>query len=199
MSEFVLEMNHIAKSFPGVKVLDDVTLQVRRGSVHALMGENGAGKSTLMKILMGIYDADAGEVLVEGEKLAARGPREAMERGVAMIHQELNPILDMQVYENVYVGRELHRGILVDRPAVLRETVKLLAELGLDIPAPAFLGALSVAQCQLIEIVKAISISAKVVVMDEPTSAITDKEVETLFRQIRRLQSEAVCDHLYFA
>ena len=98
MSEFVLEMNHIAKSFPGVKVLDDVTLQVRRGSVHALMGENGAGKSTLMKILMGIYDADAGEVLVEGEKLAARGPREAMERGVAMIHQALNPILDMQVY-----------------------------------------------------------------------------------------------------
>lgn len=192
MSEFVLEMNHISKSFPGVKVLDDVTLQVRRGSVHALMGENGAGKSTLMKILMGIYDADAGEVLVEGEKLAARGPREAMERGVAMIHQELNPILDMQVYENVYVGRELHRGILADRTAMLRETEKLLAELGIDIPATAFMRDLSVAQCQLIEIVKAISISAKVVVMDEPTSAITDKEVETLFRQIRRLQSEGV-------
>lgn len=109
-----------------------------------------------------------------------------------MIHQELNPILDMQVYENVYVGRELRRGILVDRPAMLRETEKLLAELGIDIPATAFMRDLSVAQCQLIEIVKAISISAKVVVMDEPTSAITDKEVETLFRQIRRLQSEGV-------
>lgn len=114
-----------------------------------------------------------------------------------MIHQELNPILDMQVYENVYVGRELHRGILVDRPAMLRETEKLLAELGIDIPATAFMRDLSVAQCQLIEIVKAISISAKVVVMDEPTSAITDKEVETLFRQIRRLQSEGLRSSIF--
>ncbi|MCI9485156.1 MAG: sugar ABC transporter ATP-binding protein [Clostridiaceae bacterium] len=192
MSEYVLEMRHIAKSFPGVKVLDDVTLQVKPGEVHALMGENGAGKSTLMKILMGIYTADAGEVMLNGEHLLARGPREAMDKGIAMIHQELNPIMDMQVYENIYIGRELRKGILVDRRAMIRETEDLLRELGINIPAVAYMRDLSVAQCQLIEIVKAISISAKVVVMDEPTSAITEREVETLFAQIRRLKSEGV-------
>ncbi len=192
MSEYVLEMRHIAKSFPGVKVLDDVTLQVKPGEVHALMGENGAGKSTLMKILMGIYTADAGEVILSGEHLLARGPREAMDKGIAMIHQELNPIMDMQVYENIYIGRELRKGILVDRKAMIRETEDLLRELGINIPAVAYMRDLSVAQCQLIEIVKAISISAKVVVMDEPTSAITEREVETLFAQIRRLKSEGV-------
>ncbi len=192
MSEYVLEMRHIAKSFPGVKVLDDVTLQVKPGEVHALMGENGAGKSTLMKILMGIYTADAGEVMLNGEHLLARGPREAMDKGIAMIHQELNPIMDMQVYENIYIGRELRKGILVDRKAMIRETEDLLRELGINIPAVAYMRDLSVAQCQLIEIVKAISISAKVVVMDEPTSAITEREVETLFAQIRRLKSEGV-------
>ncbi len=192
MSEYVLEMRHIAKSFPGVKVLDDVTLQVKPGEVHALMGENGAGKSTLMKILMGIYTADAGEVILSGEHLLARGPREAMDKGIAMIHQELNPIMDMQVYENIYIGRELRKGILVDRRAMIRETEDLLRELGINIPAVAYMRDLSVAQCQLIEIVKAISISAKVVVMDEPTSAITEREVETLFAQIRRLKSEGV-------
>lgn len=192
MSEYVLEMRHIAKSFPGVKVLDDVTLQVKPGEVHALMGENGAGKSTLMKILMGIYTADAGEVMLNGEHLLARGPREAMDKGIAMIHQELNPIMDMQVYENIYIGRELRKGILVDRKAMIRETEDLLRGLGINIPAVAYMRDLSVAQCQLIEIVKAISISAKVVVMDEPTSAITEREVETLFAQIRRLKSEGV-------
>ena len=192
MSEYVLEMRHIAKSFPGVKVLDDVTLQVKPGEVHALMGENGAGKSTLMKILMGIYTADAGEVILSGEHLLERGPREAMDKGIAMIHQELNPIMDMQVYENIYIGRELRKGILVDRKAMIRETEDLLRELGINIPAVAYMRDLSVAQCQLIEIVKAISISAKVVVMDEPTSAITEREVETLFAQIRRLKSEGV-------
>lgn len=192
MSEYVLEMRHIAKSFPGVKVLDDVTLQVKPGEVHALMGENGAGKSTLMKILMGIYTADAGEVILSGEHLLARGPREAMDKGIVMIHQELNPIMDMQVYENIYIGRELRKGILVDRKAMIRETEDLLRELGINIPAVAYMRDLSVAQCQLIEIVKAISISAKVVVMDEPTSAITEREVETLFAQIRRLKSEGV-------
>ncbi|MDO4270737.1 MAG: sugar ABC transporter ATP-binding protein [Eubacteriales bacterium] len=192
MSEFILKMNHIVKSFPGVKVLDDVTLRVRAGEVHALMGENGAGKSTLMKILMGIYSADAGEVVMNGQPLRARNPREAMDRGVAMIHQELNPILDMQVFENIYVGRERKQGILVDKKRMIRETRELLENLNIDISPTAYMRDLSVAQCQLIEIVKAISVNAKVVVMDEPTSAITEHEVETLFTQIRRLKSEGV-------
>ncbi len=192
MAEFVLEMNHIAKSFPGVKVLDDVTLRVRPGEVHALMGENGAGKSTLMKILMGIYTADAGEVILDGKPMHVRNPRDAMDMGVAMIHQELNPILDMQVFENVYIGRELKTGILVDKSRMIKETQALLKDLGIDISATSYMRDLSVAQCQLIEIVKAISLSSKVIVMDEPTSAITEHEVETLFAQIRRLKSEGV-------
>lgn len=192
MAEFVLEMNHIAKSFPGVKVLDDVTLRIRPGEVHALMGENGAGKSTLMKILMGIYTADAGELVFDGQPFTVRNPRDAMDRGIAMIHQELNPILDMQVYENIYIGREKRRGGLVDKRTMQKETAALLQTLGIDISATAYMRELSVAQCQLIEIVKAISIQAKVIIMDEPTSAITEREVDTLFTQIRRLRSEGV-------
>ncbi|MGE4549441.1 MAG: sugar ABC transporter ATP-binding protein [Intestinibacillus sp.] len=193
MSEYILEMNHIMKSFPGVQVLNDVTLQVRPGEVHALMGENGAGKSTLMKILMGIYSADAGEVVLNGQKITCKNPHDAMDHGIAMIHQELNPILDMQVFENVFIGREKRTPLgLVDKAGMLRETRSLLASLNVDIPSDAYMRDLSVAQCQLIEIVKAISINARVVVMDEPTSAITEHEVETLFGQIRRLKSEGV-------
>ena len=192
MAEYILEMNHISKSFPGVQVLDDVTLQVRSGEVHALMGENGAGKSTLMKILMGIYTADAGGVVLEGRPMNVHSPREAIDCGVAMIHQELNSILDMQVFENIYVGREISKYGIVNKRAMLRETEELLQKLGIDIPATAYMRDLSVAQCQLIEIVKAISLSAKVVVMDEPTSAITDREVATLFAQIKRLKEQNV-------
>lgn len=192
MAEYILEMNNISKSFPGVKVLDGVNLRVRPGEVHALMGENGAGKSTLMKILMGIYTADSGEVVLDGQPMTVRNPQEAMAKGVAMIHQELNPIMDMQVFENIYIGREIAKRGLVDKRAMLRATEDLLKELEIDIPATAYMRELSVAQCQLIEIVKAISLSAKVVVMDEPTSAITDKEVATLFKQIARLKSQNV-------
>ncbi len=192
MSEYVLEMKHIAKSFPGVRVLDDVTLRIKPGEVHALMGENGAGKSTLMKILMGIYTMDEGEMLLDGKPYHARGPKDAMEKGVAMIHQELNPILDMQVYENIFVGREKKRGLGVDKNQMIRETQALMDELDIDISPTAYMRDLSVAQCQLIEIVKAISLSSKVIVMDEPTSAITDKEVETLFEQIRRQKKAGV-------
>ena len=189
---YSLEMIGISKSFPGVKALDGVELRVRPGEVHALMGENGAGKSTLMKILMGIYSADSGEILLDGQPMSAHSPREAMDRGVAMIHQELNPILDMRVYENIYIGREMKKHGLVDNRGMIRATVELLKELEIDIPANAYMRELSVAQCQLVEIVKAISLSAKVVVMDEPTSAITDREVAALFKQIRRLKAQGV-------
>ncbi len=192
MSEFVLEMNHVSKSFPGVKVLEDVTLQIRPGEVHALMGENGAGKSTLMKILMGIYTPDAGNIVLQGEPVQIHNPKDAMAKGIAMIHQELNPILDMQVFENIYMGRELRKGLLVDKKAMIQETKALLGSLEIPIDATAYMRDLSVAQCQLIEIVKAISLSSRVIIMDEPTSAITDREVETLFKQMERLRSEGV-------
>ena len=189
---YSLEMVGISKGFPGVKALDGAELRVRPGEVHALMGENGAGKSTLMKILMGIYAADSGEILLDGRPVSPRNPREAMDLGVAMIHQELNPILDMKVYENIYIGREMKKHGLVDNRGMIRATVELLRELEIDVSATAYMRELSVAQCQLIEIVKAISLSAKVVVMDEPTSAITDREIAALFKQIRRLKAQGV-------
>ena len=191
--EYVLEMKDISKTFPGVKALDHVQLQVRPGEVHALMGENGAGKSTLMKILMGIYTKDeGGEILFNGQPYHAGNPKEAMDTGVAMIHQELNPILDMTVYENIFVGRELRKNGLVDNKAEMQEAQRLMDECGLHVSPRQTLRNLTVAQCQLIEIIKAISINAKVIIMDEPTAAITDREVELLFGHIRRLKEKGV-------
>lgn len=191
--EYVLEMKDISKTFPGVKALDRVQLQVKPGEVHALMGENGAGKSTLMKILMGIYTKDdGGEILFDGKPYHVSNPKEAMDTGVAMIHQELNPILDMTVYENIFVGRELRKNGLVDKKAMIEESKKLIAECGLHVSPTDTLRSLTVAQCQLIEIIKAISVNAKVIVMDEPTAAITEREVELLFGHIRRLKAQGV-------
>ena len=191
--EYVLEMKDISKSFPGVKALDHVQLQVKPGEVHALMGENGAGKSTLMKILMGIYTKDeGGEIIFNGQPYHVSNPKEAMDHGVAMIHQELNPILDMSVYENIFVGRELRKNGLVDAKAEIAEAEKLIKECGLHVSPKEKLRNLTVAQCQLIEIIKAISINAKVIVMDEPTAAITDREVELLFEHIRSLTAKGV-------
>ncbi len=193
MSEYVLEMTGIEKSFPGVQVLKNVNFRLKPGQVHALMGENGAGKSTLMKILMGIYTADAGSILLDGQPVQVKEPKDAMERGISMIHQELNPVLDLQVYENVYMGRELRKiSGIVDKKRMIREAQELLDTLGIPISALSMMRELSVAQCQLIEIVKAISINAKIIVMDEPTSAITDKEIATLFQQIEQLKKKNV-------
>jgi len=190
MSEYILEMKNISKSFSGVKALDNVMLQVKPGEVHALMGENGAGKSTLMKILMGIYSSDGGEIIMNGRKYKADNPKEAMNVGISMIHQELNPILDMPVYENIFVGRELHKGVLVDKAEELKEAGRLLDDLEISVSPQMMLRDLSVAQCQLIEIIKAISIKAKVIIMDEPTSAITDHEVKVLFSHIESLRKQ---------
>lgn len=193
MAKNLLEMKNINKSFSGVKVLNQVHLEIAAGEVHALMGENGAGKSTMMKILMGIYEADSGEILFENVPYVAKNPRHAMELGISMIHQELNPILDMKVFENIYLGRELRNPLgLVDKKEMIRQTGKLLEELGIKIEPTSIMRSLSVAQCQLIEIVKAISVKAKIIIMDEPTSAITDREINTLFNQIRRLKEQNV-------
>lgn len=191
--EYILEMNNISKTFPGVKALDRVQLQVKPGEVHALMGENGAGKSTLMKILMGIYTMDdGGEIIFDGKPYHISNPKEAMDTGVAMIHQELNPILDMTVYENIFVGREIGKNGLVDKKAEIEAAKNLIEECGLHVSPTETLRNLTVAQCQLIEIIKAISVNAKVIIMDEPTAAITDREVELLFGHIRRLKAQGV-------
>ncbi|VUX32163.1 sugar ABC transporter ATP-binding protein [Blautia luti] len=195
--EYVLELKNIYKSFPGVKVLEDVTLQVRPGEVHALMGENGAGKSTLMKILMGIYKADQGSIFLEGEETVIHGPKDAMSKGISMIHQELNTVLDMEVAENVFVGRELlKKGMeklkIVDIARMREETGRYFREMNIDIDPRAKMRTLSVAEMQLVEIVKAISLNSKIIVMDEPTSAITEKEAAVLFTQIERLKKQGV-------
>ena len=195
--EYVLEMKNIQKSFPGVNVLKDVNLSVRPGEVHALMGENGAGKSTLMKILIGLYKADQGHVFLEGKEVHVHGPKDAMEKGISMIHQELNTLLDMEVAENVFVGRELlKKGLeklrITDKALMRRETKKYFDEMGIDINPAALMRTLSVAQMQLVEIVKAISLNSKIIVMDEPTSAITDREADVLFEQIDRLKKQGV-------
>lgn len=192
MSEYVLEMTGIKKSFPGVNVLRDINLRIRPGEVHALMGENGAGKSTLMKILMGIYTADAGEIRINGQRVHIKGPKDAMRYGIAMIHQELNPVLDLQVYENIYMGREIRHLGFVNKRRELLESQKLLDNLGIKLSASSFMRELSVAQCQLIEISKAISLGAQLIIMDEPTSAITDNEISVLFEQIRLLKKKNV-------
>lgn len=193
--EYALEMRKIDKSFPGVKVLEDVTLKVRAGEVHALIGENGAGKSTLMKILMGIYKADGGELYLEGNRIEVHNPKDAMTKGISMIHQELNTVLDMEVAENIFVGRELVKNKklrLVDHARMREESARYLSEMEVDIDPRALMRDLSVAQMQLIEIVKAISVNARIIVMDEPTSAITEKEAVVLFKQIARLKAQGV-------
>lgn len=197
ISDYILEMNSIDKSFFKVKVLDAVTLKVKPGEVHALIGENGAGKSTLMKILMGIYQRDNGQVIINGEEVVFRSPHDAITHGVSMIHQELNPILDMEVSENIFLGREIKTTnlgplSLVNKKEQRLQTLALFSRMGINIDPRALMKNLSIAQRQLVEIVKAISLSARVVIMDEPTSAITDKEIKTLFEQIFKLKAENV-------
>ncbi|MEK8028745.1 sugar ABC transporter ATP-binding protein [Pseudaquabacterium rugosum] len=193
--EPVLEMRGITKSFPGVKALDGVNLKVRPGTVHVLVGENGAGKSTLMKILSGEHTIDGGEIRFKGQRLDSRNTRAALEIGISMIHQELSPVLDLSIAENIFLGREpMHGplGLFVDFTRMRTETQALLDRLGLRYRADQRMGDLSIAGMQLIEIAKAISRHASLVIMDEPTSAISDTEVAMLFRQIDDLRAHGV-------
>lgn len=193
--QVVLEMKGIAKSFPGVKALDGVNLSARAGAVHVLVGENGAGKSTLMKILSGEHQIDAGEIRFHGELLQAQDTKAALERGIAMIHQELNPVLDMTIAENIFLGREPMGGplgLFVDFRRMERETQALLERLGFRYRATQKMNELSIAGLQLIEIAKAVSRKASLVIMDEPSSAISDTEVAMLFRQIAELKASGV-------
>ena len=174
MAEYKLELRNVCKSFPGVKALDHANLAVRPGTVHALMGENGAGKSTLMKCLFGIYHMDEGEIYLDGEKTTITDPDDAMAKGVAMVHQELQPIPARNIAENMYMGRfPVHKyGPLqvIDHKKMFEETDRWLKELGLDYNPKALLGSLSIGQMQMVEIAKAVSHEARVIIFDEPTS-----------------------------
>lgn len=192
MGENILEMRDITKRFASNTVLHKVELLLRKGEVHALLGENGAGKSTLMKILMGIYQKDEGTIILDGKEVQITSPKQALELGIAMIHQELNPVLDMSISENVFLGKEIRSHGIVNFKAMDRETEKYLKMVGLNVPPTTLMRSLSVAQCQMVEIAKAISWNAKVIVMDEPTSALTEREVEVLFRLVHELVDRKV-------
>lgn len=186
----LLDMKQIIKSFNGVEVLHGIDFSLRAGTVHALMGENGAGKSTLMKVLAGVHKCDDGEIWLKGKKTEIQSPRHAQELGIAMIHQELSPVPEMTVAENIFLGREPRKGLFVDYKRMYADTEKLLGEMKVRVSPRAKIGRLKVADQQLIEISKAISLNADIIVMDEPTSAITDQEVEILFKTIADLKKK---------
>ena len=193
MASDKLVMTGISKSFGRTVALDNVDFFARPGEIHTLMGENGAGKSTLMKMLIGLYRPDAGRILLDGEEVSFTSPREALSHGIAMIHQELYPILDMTVADNIFLGREIRSAgfgplSLVDRRRSRAKAEELLADMGLSIPPDAHMRDISVAETQLVEIVKAVSQGADVIIMDEPTSAITEREIEHLFAHMDRLK-----------
>ena len=191
---FVLQARNVSKSFSGVDALVDVSLALSRGEVHALVGENGAGKSTLMKVLAGLHMMDSGEILLDGRPIVLHSPHEAIRSGIAMIHQELMPIPDLTVAENILLGHEPASRVLgwIDHRAMRSEARRLLDLLGVDLPVTRKMRHLSVAQIQTVEIAKALAHNAIVVVMDEPTAAISNREVEALFHVIATLKRRGV-------
>lgn len=190
--EYILEMINVSKEFPGVKALSGVTLRVRPGTVHSLMGENGAGKSTLMKCLFGIYHMDEGEIRLNGEKVEFQNSKQALERGVSMVHQELNQVRQRNVMDNIWLGRYPHKGFFIDEAKMYKDTRKIFEELDINIDPKQKINTLSVSQMQMVEIAKAVSYDSKIIVMDEPTSSLTEREVEHLFKIIEKLKKNNV-------
>jgi len=189
----LLRMEGISKSFPGVQALEDVHLKVQAGTVHALMGENGAGKSTLMKVLIGMYEPDEGKITLAGDDVQIADTATALRLGISMIHQELSPVPEMAVAENIYLGREpVNRLGLIDKRRMTADTRALLGQLDLHINPRWPMKRLSIAQTQMVEIAKAISYDSRLIIMDEPTSAITEREVEHLHRMIKSLRESGV-------
>ena len=199
MGQYLLEMRDICKSFPGVRALDHVSLAIRPGSIHSLMGENGAGKSTLMKCLFGIYHEDSGEILLEGRPVKFQHPRQAMAGGIAMVHQELNQVHTRNVMENIWLGRFPKGPLgLIDHKKMYADTLRIFEDLNIRLNPRAVISSLSVSQRQMVEIAKAVSLQAKVVVFDEPTSSLTKDEVEHLFRIIFTLRDRG-CGIIYIS
>lgn len=197
MSEYVLEMEGVCKTFPGVKALDHAQLKLRPGKVHALMGENGAGKSTLMKCMFGIYKMDEGQIRIDGEPVTIHDPMDALHKGIAMVHQELQPIPARTVGENIFLGRYPMKKVLgfipaVDHKKMYDDTAELLKRVRMNFDPKQKVGELSVSQMQSVEIAKAVSANCRVLILDEPTSSLTSNEVEALFRIIEDLKAENV-------
>ena len=190
--KYVLEMENISKEFPGVKALDDVQLKLKPGTVHALMGENGAGKSTLMKCLFGIYEKNSGKILLDGVEVNFKSTKEALENGVSMVHQELNQVLQRNVLDNIWLGRYPMTGFFVDEKKMYNDTINIFKDLDIKVDPKKKVADLPIAERQMIEIAKAVSYKSKVIVMDEPTSSLTEKEVEHLFRIIKKLKESGV-------
>lgn len=190
MNDVILTMKDIDKSFPGVHALDHVSLDVRKGEVHALMGENGAGKSTLMKVLTGIYSKDSGKIVYEGKEVEFHNPREAQAAGIVIVHQELNMMGHLTVAQNIFIGREFKKGVLIDDGRMNEEAAKLFSQLNIDIDPKETMSNLTVGKQQMCEIAKAISHEAKVIIFDEPSAALTDAEIDQLFRIIRDLRTK---------
>ena len=190
IGEYIIEMQGITKQFPGVKALDNVSFRLRSGEVMALLGENGAGKSTLMKVLSGVHNKDSGRMKVFGQEIDNMNPKRAQELGVAIIHQELNMCQHLTVAENMFLGREKVNGMVLSQKEMNREAAKVLDNLGIDLDPTTLVGNLQVSKQQMVEIAKALSTNARVLIMDEPTSALTSKEIEELFRIIHQLKAE---------
>ncbi|TFZ41096.1 sugar ABC transporter ATP-binding protein [Soehngenia longivitae] len=191
MGREILRMENISKSFPGVKALDDVRFNAYEGEVMALLGENGAGKSTLMKILSGVYTKDTGKILLNGKELEVLNPKDAFDKGIAIIHQELNLVPNLTVYENIFLGREETTTYkTLKKDYMIKEAKKLLDRLKVDIDPTLKINEISLAKQQMVEIAKALSLNTSVIIMDEPTDTLTDKEVDILFDVIRELKAE---------
>ncbi|WP_070000668.1 galactose/methyl galactoside ABC transporter ATP-binding protein MglA [Cellulosilyticum sp. I15G10I2] len=195
---YLLEMKDINKEFPGVKALDGAQLSLKAGTVHALMGENGAGKSTLMKCLFGIYLEDSGEIYLNGTRVNFINPKQALEHGVSMVHQELNQVRQTRVMDNIWLGRFPKKGIVIAEKEMYEKTKSIFEDLSIDIDPKEKIENLSLSQQQMVEIAKAVSYNSKVIVMDEPTSSLTEKEVEHLFRIINKLKSQG-CGIIYIS
>ncbi len=197
--DVLLQMTDICKEFPGVKALDHVSLTVKKGTVHALIGENGAGKSTLMKCLFGIYEKDSGTIQLEGKEINFKNAREALDHGVAMVHQELNQALKRNVMDNLWLGRYPKiGGVIVHQKKMVRDTKKIFDDLGIPMDPFRIMGDMPVSQRQMVEIAKAVSADAKIIVFDEPTSSLTEQEVEHLFQIIGLLKKKG-CGIIYIS
>lgn len=192
MNDVMLTMSGIDKSFPGVHALDHVDFEVRKGEVHALMGENGAGKSTLMKILTGIYSKDSGSIVYDGNEVEYSNPRAAQDAGIVIVHQELNMINHLTVAQNIFIGREPRKGLMIDDAKMVAESEKLFDMLGIDINPREKMAHLTVGMQQMCEIAKALSHNAKLVIFDEPSAALTETEIEQLFKIIRDLKARGM-------